>query len=648
MDKIIELLENEIKKILDNRELLTNELEQFKETIKILNNSKTNPDEIDVETFKSIFNSDLSSKLDDLLLYKGWFKSNSEESQIELALNELSSIINSKIEELNNRIESINSIINSDELINAYTEALNILKKSDNGQYISMEELSKLDKVVESIGYTDDLVNAYLKIAMNNSAIEKTKKVSSKVELSDDQIRRMDDALDRINFTEENIKEKKSDNDRFAEMFNKFNNIENGNSPSYKDVKEMLDDDLYNTSKEIISKSREIMSDLDFKPYQELLNEFGLEIFDGEDLYIGMTIELLSAYESKNIERIKELIKILKDKEAEEERTRREQELRDAEFEREFEQALLVEETANSEPQIDDIIPASGLEEYAEKLKEVNDRYGISKFLQNNENYISSFGGLNLKDIKDSFPPEEDYYKYCIALVYDKIFKILITGNNSDEIKHTLSELKVELDSAINSFEDYLLALDNINEKTIYEQMKEEGKPFNYLVIFDKDEFDDTYSKSRAVGAIKKTEYPAAVLRSLNEIMMTTDLSQIMRKSHNIHRSHGHPNEDELLDYAAGKMRITIKILPNPHVIGDDENDKHNVIIVFHNVYALRDKSDELMATITTFDTKQDRFKQIQEIFSENGTKEDQEREFQLSSYIYKRQVKRTEGGMVL
>ena len=665
MDELIKLIQEKIdeleEEMYDLSELMENEVAKAR----LLKDVKENPDSIDEATFRPLFSGDLSSTIDEILSYKGWFSESANESQIIAAKTKLDELIAKKMKEYEDRYVAIreNDIKPKDEVAKKYKETLKIITDYNNEKYITPEELKQLDELMTLVGNPDEAVNLYIEIAINNlknaNKLTKETKVEAPKEEKEYDLKEIDEAYESANITVEDVQEKKSEREIVIERLNKFLNVERKEKPSYVDVKKQIGPKLYSITKQIINDIKVLVDKkvkdeyaIDFKlvkDYIRLSNGFDLEL--EKDFYNAIIlVELLEAYETKNVQKIQKAIKkyreklaveeekakaraaeearIMEELEAEEAESIRKREAKKAaelKFEQEFNQALLEEEKAK-EKSLDDFKPAEGLEEFALFLKEVNDKYQVRDYIESNKDSLLSLDGLSDAEIKAVLTFEEEYYKYCISNCYAKMLNVLLEHDNSPETIKRLEELKIEVLLATTNYDNYINSM-----RTTLDELRDSGEPFNYLVIFDQDEFDERYKKEFNSSPLSKTQYPKEVLRCLTELINETNLTEAKPKFHNIHEGDGSPNEEEICDYpckSSHKMRLTVKVFEDPHVKADGEGNKHNVIIVFTNVYARKEKSDELMDTLTIFERNPERYKELQRIFGPNGTREEQEREF--------------------
>ena len=608
MDRIIEILKETLLEIENNQKTSQEELDNIKKSIELLDNAYNDLDSIDVNSFKNIFPEE-SKTIDDLLLFKGWFSSNSEESQIVEASTNLKEMINFKKKELDEKSSMIISN-NQEELYKKYSEVLEILSSYNQDKYITLEEESKIYEAFSLIGITEDLFKVYLEIAINNRNIEKTRKKEIKPVLTEEEIRDVETALEEINTPNEESK--------YEGLMKKFRNTENGVSPSYIDVKELLESDIYDLINSIMMNITE--EDIQkMESLVELIDAFGLEECSGPDLVIGSAIKLLDAFESKSIDEIKEIISIYKRKKLEEEKEK------------------LLEEKA------EEFIQVEGLKEYSDLVNEVKRTYDIGRFLD--IRYIQSYEGISKEDLKESMTDTE-YYKFCIAKTVHEMEEILSLNENTEEIMEMLSNLRVDLDTAINSYNKFLIS--KKTEPTLYDQKRENGEPFNYFVLFDEDTFWDYYKTEKISSGRTTKTWSKHVKELFDEIMEMTDVKQIRENAHNVHISTAAPNPYEILGYRHGETRLLIRVLEAPIIKINGAEEMHNVIIVFYPVYGSKDKEDVEGASINLFKNNLKRYEELRKIFSSKGNVEDQLKELGAGLLAYKNVGEYASGGKKL
>ena len=138
MDKIIEYLESQINEIKTKIDVTDAKISEIQKNIGIVESAINDPDSIDSDIFKKIFSDNLQSQIDDLLVFKGWYLSNPDESQIKEAFNLLKEICTPKVEELKTNIEELNNeISSSNELINQNEEFLSFIRNYNEETYIT-------------------------------------------------------------------------------------------------------------------------------------------------------------------------------------------------------------------------------------------------------------------------------------------------------------------------------------------------------------------------------------------------------------------------------------------------------------------------------------------------------------------------------
>jgi hypothetical protein len=653
MEELIRLIEEKIKSLEEELLSLQSSMEDEVYKARDLEDILNDPDSIDEATFRPLFSEEFSSTIDEILSYKGWFSKSSNESQIIAVRAKLEELIDKKIREYSAKYVSIreNELKPKSITLSKYKDALNVLINYNSEDYIDLDKLEQIDSLIRLIEIPDEAVNLYLAIAINNIRNIKQAKATEKTskELSEEKIQEMDEARDNKFLTEKDVQEKISERDIVIERLNKFLNVEKKEKPSYVDVYKMIGPKLYSLSKKIIASIKDVIdrkskfksseNAVDFAVLKEYIAMAGLDDSLEKDYFdAAVLVELLDAYETKDVEKIKKVIKSYKKRidvdiqemqeralqeeikakeiaEREEQRAREEQEL---------EAAILEEEKTKQETSSEEFKPLPEFDAYAKLLKEVDDKCKIRTFLKSNKDVLESLEGLDKSDIKRAFPVEDDYYKCIMANYYAAISTILKSRENNPEIVQKLTDLKAELDSTIKEYEDFIEA-----NKTTLESLKESGKPFNYIVLFDESEFDRTFDREKRLAPIKKSEFPKEVYDIIMQLIFETDQNEIRKRLHNIKKGNK-DNTDNICDYPAKtnkKMRVTVKILEDVHLAGEDENEKHNVIVIFHNVYAKRQKNDELQETLATFGVSQERYKELQRIFGPEGTKEEQERE---------------------
>lgn len=665
MDELIKLISRKLDVLEQEIFYLSDLMEDEAYKARILNAVKKDPDSIDVKTFKPLFPRGYAETIDEIASYKGWFSKNPDESQIKEAKAKLDKLIDGKMREYEAKYVSIREekIIPKDRVLRQYKEALKILTEYNSGKYITADELAQIDLLISLIDNPDEAIDFYLQIALNNINCLKQQKEVEKEDNSkkmpDEQIKKVEEARQNTKDTEVIIQDEKSEHDIIMERLNKFLNIGRGEKPSYIDVKKLIGPKLYSITKKIILDKKDIIDKkdennvdyvVDLLALKEYIEACGLDITLEEDYFFSAVLmELLDAYETQNVGKIKDVLSKYKEKleliaKKEEEKAAEEARKAQAEqdFNQEFEQALLEEQNKES---LEAFKPLPEFEEYAKLLKELDEKYGIMAFLKTNKDLLESLAGLDKAGIKKAFSIEDDYYKCCMSTSYAEIASLLQLKENNPEIASSLDSLKKELDSVVEEYEQYLQS-----KKSILDELRESGNPFNYIVLFDESEFDRTYDREKKLSPIKNLEYPAEVYSVLMQLIHETDLTEIRKHLHNIKKDNK-DNPDNICDFPAGsnkKMRVTVKILEDVHLAGEAEDQKHNVIVVFHNVYAKRQKTSELQETLTTFKSNAERYRKIKEIFGPKGTKEEQEKELRKGFATVDKLKQILSGGMTL
>lgn len=632
MDRFIELIEEKLLELVNNQASINNELSSINEALNFLDAAKRNPDSIDDSIFKSLFPKELDKTISDLLFFKGWFEINSEESQIKSSRTALNDLITSKENELKTKIDLLNNKNSEDlEKIEKCKSALATLRGYNDESFINREQLKTIDEIIDIVDSSEDVLKAYLEIAINNS-----KHLAISVPFDDIPIEQINE---RTNVEEEllrlepssnieEIEEEKSLKEKYEEKINKFLD-----STPYKDVKDIMPRSLYESIKTILSKAKESIEDADFGLLIGMLDEFGTNVLNFNDvgyLTLGYTIKILEAIEARSHDDLKEAVKEYNRKYR---AGLREEKAKAEKFEQEFADELRKEELEEIRKKgiSNDFIAAEGLQEYVNYLVNVENKYEIRKFLGDSR-YSESLRGLTDKEIKASFTGD-DYYKYCIAGLYEKMVDILLTNDNSDDKKKELKDLKTEIELIIKELEENNTPT---AEPTIYDEYKDQGKDFNYVIFFDIDEFNDSYDSSKRSSSRTKKAFAGEVMRCFDEGLFTTD-PRAFNDEHTVMISESNPNNDGIVGYRVGELRVTSKLLENPQIKLDKDGENHNLIIVFHVVFGSTDKTKTLQEALKTFNHGQRRYEELKRIFSKDGTKEEQEREIKASLEVLKK-----------
>lgn len=571
MEELIRIVEEKINK-LKEKEKGKKELEELKAKI---NNYLYNPDGIidGAEEFKYIFRDESINSLNLIISLCGLYSY--RESQIVDALSMLGMMANKKLNYIDDELGKIQSDI--DYKIEEYNDVLNKLKNYNSDTYISLEELIKIKEVV---GECEELLKVYFIVAINNSEIEKRRleeeSVVEEVILPNDVVEDLDDSRVLINTTLEEQIEESTKKDEYLTRITEFI----GNS-QYR----IMDEKLYDLSLMIILKAKSILENsensLDFSFLENELNKEDIVWVDGSDLVIISLKELLEAYETSNLDEVREIIDLYK---------------------------------SNTSIDIKEYLKLEGLNDYAILIQKLEDKYKV------HEN-IDTVRGISYEEAKvDESLQNLQSDVYLLKITYKDILELLENRKLDTKNKAKLDEL-INRIKTINAKYESTDTIDNdVDDLSEYYKNAE-----NYIVFFDIDEFDKTYEE------LKKSHYEMAealsrsVKSKFKKLKEYNSFDLVKEEhSHNIHTSRKHPNPYEILDLNKGLARLSFKVIEGAKIT-DERGIEHPVIIAFHTCYGAIDgtaKNANLIKGVDMFRYDgTNRYEKLKRIFSRDANK---------------------------
>lgn len=622
MDKIIEYLEKQINEIKTKKDSTDAKISEIQKNIDIIESAIKDPDSIDSDIFKKIFSDDLQSQIDDLLVFKGWYSSNPDESQIKEAFNLLKEICNPKVEELKTNIEELNNgITSSNELINKNEEFLSFIKNYNKDTYISEEILDKLNEIVISVGIDDEIVKLFMDIAINNSLIELSKKVSETDEVLSDETtaqidRESEEKIQEINRVENQIEEDYSKrNEEFLSRIKAFKT-----NSEYKD----MDEDLFTKALEIMSKISTIEYDIsDISFFEEYVQSNGI-LNDIEDtsFIITVCIKLLNSYEARDLEEVR---KTLND----------------------YDNAISEDEQLN----LNDLLRSNGLDDLADLLISLEDNYDLDKFVNEHKPYLTSLESLSREERKAALNADNESGKIIdLAILYKNAIELIEDGIIDEDIIGELKSIKENIDLIIEPKEEIIEGFDteeDFGDDSLLPEPYSNEDFENYVVIYDKKELAKSIRETEKWMPVTNKKFSEFFIRKINTLI-NTPIPELIH-GHNSHivkigESENNPYKIYGLRLGGSDIRVTFKVLETAKVASDTDK-KHGVIMIFNTCYGKTNKDDELKDSITIFERyEEERYSKLKKVFGAKKYADDQQTEIDDSYEIFKKIYKKAEG----
>lgn len=622
MDKIIEYFESQINEIKTKIDVTDAKISEIQKNIGIVESAINDPDSIDSDIFKKIFSDNLQSQIDDLLVFKGWYLSNPDESQIKEAFNLLKEICTPKVEELKTNIEELNNeISSSNELINKNEEFLSLIRNYNVETYITEEILDKLNEIVMLVGIDDEIVKIFMDIAINNSAIESSRRITQAEEvLSDETTAQIDresqETIEEINNVDDSVEEDYSRrNEEFLDRIKSFKTNE-----EYKN----LDNDLFAKAVEIMNKISTIdydVSDISFYEEYVALNGILNDIEDNSFI-LTVCIKLLNSYEANDIEEVRKTLNA-------------------------YENAIREDEVTD----IPALLSSNGLDNLLDLMRGINDNFNMNEFITEHLPYLVSLETLSKEERKAALKGNDESDKINLAILFKNVIELVEDGNIDQEVIDELKSIEKDIESILNpkettpvetpTGEDFNDEISTLSEPYSNEDFE------NYVVIYDKKELAKSIKETEQWMPVTNKKFSEFFIRKINTLI-NTPIPELIH-DHNSHivkigKSENNPYKIYGLRLGGSDIRVTFKVLETAKVASDTDK-KHGVIMIFNTCYGKTNKEDELKDSITIFERyENERYSKLKKIFGAKKYADDQQNEIDDSYEIFKKIYNKAEG----
>ena len=611
MDRLIEIIEGELKTNLGFIETKKEKDEEYKKRIAILEEIKKHPGKI-VDNPDEFYNAAIINKnsipvyIQALFNLSDMIEEFRNESQIQKVLEYLDFIISERIEYYK---KEINDKTYEEEAAK-YTRALELLKNYNSDTYLSPEDIELIKESVFSVyDINNDLLKFLCMVMINNAKIEELKALQSEekgeivekeeiLEKKDEEIEPLPKEVvtsmekKRKRFNKSASKEKKELAKR-KKYIKKIDEIFSSDFSSYPNH-ELISSILSKALDALKDSESEI--DFDLLEDKEVDYSFISAMSSYNDLYVLFAISFAGAYKYKEHDVVKAIIK---------------------------------EYYLNPLIDVKDFLDYAGKHEVGKILTRLenlgaNDQNESARGY-NLHTYISNYidqDGISEGDRKY-------HLEFCFKILYNEI-NDLIKDRDADSLN------SIELDNLVN------VAKTILNEYSKYIPSDEEEKdPIedfygpdakNFFVIFDLDKFDYSYQKVRD----SRKEYPIAkdVFDKIKDTIPMDQQTLISDKvSHNVKMREQKDNPYEILELRGGDTRVTFKVVGSKKYVtltkkvsvGNSEKSDFNIIVLFQVGFGRlqgKKKASEIQPSVRAFEANPERYNELVEIFLPENNKD--------------------------
>ena len=566
--------------------------------MKAIDKFNSDPDSIDIELMNSIVPGNMKNQEYDLVItLVGQYKKHSEESQVKTARDNLKKIT-TKLEKAyeKDKKKISDEIKLLDKMMESYVDAQSFLENYSDQVYVKEDELLSLYEVLSSLGADDSIVKFFLSVAKNNAAIEieaaKAREAEKETEI-DPSLEEMKSAHASMISNVYDTKLKDSLFEKKQQIMIRYRNFLKNH--------EYMPDELFEQVARILDNIEELVNDANINEMDNSFiaeNDFDMiECYEDEkELLLAFVTAILKSHDDEDVLGVSRIIESYKRN-----------------------PIITPDKILYAENRLEesDILSA------AAEIKE-------SHLERGNYNQLSSYSTLSdtetiEENLKHSNIDSIEFVKFTKEKEIMSLFDNIEGNIRNRNLEYDLDSKIEELNSLIIDYNE----LDELNEE-MNKDNKENGlygEGFeNYVVFLDPEVFVENYQNMVNSHAEKLSSSSIQTPFSKLTKKDIVDLQNI-RFSKNIHTGKGTPNSYSIKDLTGRYATFGYKVLE----CGKFNN--HHVIVVILPSYRYADgnkRSKALRENIKLYEQNIEKYKELERIFSNNATPEEQQRALQL------------------